>query len=542
MLARATAATPWGIDARPVQVEVDVRFGLPGVQIVGLPDAAVRESRERVQAAIRNCGVELPHRAVVVNLAPADLRKAGNHLDLAIALALLVAHEFLQQEVLAGRLLAGELALDGTLRPVRGALAIADLARREDATELLLPRANAGEAAALEAVPTVGVASLAEALAHLRGEATLSPAGVAEPPAAGGEAIPDLADVRGQETARRTLEIAAAGGHNLLFIGPPGCGKTMLARRLPGILPPLGRHEAVAVTKIHSLVAETPPSSLLRERPFRSPHPGTSTAGMVGGGAGVPRPGEASMAHCGVLFLDELPEFRRDALESLRQPLEEGRVTIVRSRAAFTFPARFALLAAMNPCPCGFLGDPRRECTCPPPAVERYRGRISGPLLDRIDLQVEVAPVGLSELSRGPGEPTAAVAARVTEARERQRRRFGVAEPAKRRVRRPARGGLRLLEAGDGNPRGTASMGAGPISAVNATLGPEALAEHCPLDAAGRRLLDTAYERLGLSARAVHRVLKVARTIADLAAADQIGAAHVAEAIQYRTLDRKVEP
>ena len=323
-------------------------MGIPLIQIVGLPDASVRESRERVRSAIKNSGFDLPPRVVVVNLAPADLRKEGNHLDLSIAVALLAALGDVPQEALDGRLLCGELGLDGSVRPVRGGLALADCAARESMRELLLPAANAGEAAALGALPVIPVRSLAEVVDHLLDRVPITPDRTPLPEPSAAAADLDLSEVRGQEAAKRALEVAAAGGHNLMFIGPPGSGKTMLARRLPAILPPLNRAESIAVTKIHSLVAEEPPSSLLRERPFRSPHPGVSTAGLIGGGS-IPRPGEVSLAHGGVLFLDELPEFRRDALEALRQPLEEGEVTVVRTRARLTFPARFAMLAAMNP-------------------------------------------------------------------------------------------------------------------------------------------------------------------------------------------------
>lgn len=504
MLAHTIAATPWGIEARPVQIEVDVQNGLPQVQIVGLADAAVRESRERVRAAIKNCGFDLPPKSVIINLAPADLRKEGNHLDLAIALALLAAHEQLPQDALGGKLLCGELGLDGAVRSVRGGLAIADLGRRLGVREVLLPAANAPEAAALGAVPVVPLRSLAEAIQHLLDQQVLAP--VLPSPISEDVAIivPDLSEVRGQELAKRALEVAAAGGHNLLFLGPPGSGKTMLARRLPGLLPPLTLAESIAVTKIHSLVAEEPPAGLIRQRPFRSPHTGTSAAGMIGGGSN-PRPGEASLAHNGVLFLDELPEFRRDTLESLRQPLEEGTVSVVRARARLVFPARVSLLAAMNPCPCGHLGDPRHDCRCPPPLVERYRGRVSGPLLDRIDLHVEVPAVSLKELRSSPGETTAEVARRVAAARTIQLERFGH----------------------------------GISTPVNAVMGTEALRRFCVLDPPGRNLLDAAFEKLGLSARALDRILKVARTIADLAGSDAIRAAHLAEAIQYRSLDRR---
>ena len=506
MLARALAATPWGIEARIVEVEVDVQNGLPQIQIVGLPDAAVRESRERVRAALRHCGFDLPPRAVTVSLAPADLRKEGNHLDLAIAIALLGAHGALSEGALAGRLLIGELGLDGAIRPVRGALSIADLVRRRGLDEVLVPAANGGEAAALGGgLRVIAAATLGDAVAHLVGERELPPAEVREPePSPPGEGV-DFAEIRGQATARRALEVAAAGGHNALLIGPPGAGKTMLARALAGILPPLTRVEAIDVTKIRSLVAEQPVSGLVRTAPFRSPHPGVSTAGLIGGGS-IPRPGEVSLAHAGVLFLDELAEFRRDALEALRMPLEEGRVTVSRARAQIGFPARFTLIAAMNPCPCGHLGDGRHPCRCPLPAVERYRARVSGPLLDRIDLHVEVPALSLGELRGAESEPSRALAERVAAARERQRARHPPDHPAP----------------------------------TNAALEPRALRACCPLDASGRDLLEAAFERLGLSARALHRVLKVARTIADLAGRERLEASHLAEAIQYRSLDRRL--
>ena len=501
MLALATAATPWGIEACRVQVEVDVRLGMPQMHLVGLPDTAVRESKERVASAIRNCGFELPPRRVLINLAPANLRKEGSHLDLAIALALLSAHEKLPADSLENLLVCGELGLDGTLRPVRGGLAIASLARELGLRELLVPTQSANEAAALPGVDVIAVASLTETIEHIAGLCTLPP--VRPRPRAQQRGGPDLADVRGQPAAKRVLEIAAAGNHNVLFIGPPGCGKTMLSRCLPGLLPPLANDEAITVTKIQSIGGAAPPDGLVRTRPFRSPHTDTTTAGMIGGTASA-RPGEVTLAHAGALFLDELPEFRRETLEALRQPLEDGEVTVVRAAARFTYPARFLLIAAMNPCPCGHLGNPRRECRCPPGSIERYRARISGPLLDRIDLQAEVPAPSLEELAHPPGETSFAVAARVEAAREVQAERF--ADTA--------------------------------WTLLNGAMDTQRIDRHCRLGDEARTLLHRAYERLGLSARTLHRVQRVARTIADLDQAEDIAAGHLAEALQYRSLDR----
>ena len=504
---RATvmSCTLFGIEARAVEVNLLAQPGSAGIQLHGLPPQVARESRERVRAALRRSGLDLPACSIEISFTPVQqpFSHPGFH-DLAITLGLLALSGHISLDALQSRLICGELALDGSIRSVRGGLSIAELGQRLGVAEVLLPAANAPEAMALGAAPVVSVRSLTHALQHLTGARPIEALTTATPllPDVSPEDI-DLSDVRGQETAKRALEVAAAGGHHLLFVGPPGSGKTMLARRLPSLLPPLTLPEATAVTKIYSLVAEVPPSGLLVRRPFRSPHFGASIAGLTGGGT-HPRPGEASLAHNGVLFLDDLPEYRRDTLESLRRPLDAGFVKLGTAREGHIhLPARFSLLAAMNPCPCGHLGDPSYACRCPPPLVDRYRARISGPFLDRIDLHVEVPAVKLKELRSSAGESSQAVARRVAAARAVQLDRFGQVE-----------------------------------TPHNAAMPAESLSRFCALDAAGRALLDAAFDKLGFSARAHERVLKVARTIADLAGSDSIRSTHLAEAIQYRALDR----
>ncbi len=506
MFVRVLSFTIQGIEAVPVMVEVDVSPGIPCFEVVGLPDPAVREARERVRAAIRNGGWQFPPQRITVNLAPAHTRKAGPGFDLAIALGILAAGGYCPVAALHGLAVSGELALDGGLRPVRGALAMGLTARAEGCTALIVPREN-GPEAALAGGTVLGPASLAEVLAHLSGAEPLDPVAPRVDSAASATETPDLADVKGQVIARRALEVAAAGGHNLIMMGPPGAGKSLLARCLPGILPPLSGPEALEVSRIHSVAGALSGGRLMRVRPYRAPHHSASRSALLGGGSPL-RPGEITMAHRGVLFLDELPEFGREALEGLRQPLEEGRVWVSRASSGAVFPAQPMLVAAANPCPCGYFGDSHRACTCPPAAVTVYRSRLSGPLLDRFDMQITLAPVPYDEFTAaahaGPSESSAQVRRRVERARTIQAERLS-----------------------------------GTAAPCNALMSVQQTRRYCGLPSGGEALMRQAMERIGLSLRGHDRILKMARTIADLAGAERIELPHLAEAIQYRSLERR---
>ncbi|MDX9703774.1 MAG: YifB family Mg chelatase-like AAA ATPase [Candidatus Auribacterota bacterium] len=506
MLAKVYSTSVYGIDAYPVEIEIDVANGLPSVVVVGLPDTAVKESKERVKSAIQNCGYKHPIKRITVNLAPADIKKEGPGFDLPIAMGILAASEQLNQEKIKNFYICGELALDGQIRPVKGVLSMAIHARNSGKKGFIVPSANVAEAAVVDGIDVYPAEHLSEVISFINDGDKIAPLKIDRDElfAYTYESHVDFSDVHGQPYTKRALEIAAAGGHNVIMIWPPGSGKTMLARRIPTILPPMTSEESLETTKIHSIMGLLgEKKSLITMRPFRSPHHTISDSGLIGGGT-FPKPGEVSLAHNGVLFLDELAEFNRHVLEVMRQPLEDGEVTISRAAGSVNFPARFMLIAATNPCPCGHANDPKKECRCSSNQIEKYMAKISGPLLDRIDIHLEVAPVEYRDLlGKQQEETSASIRERVVHARRLQNARFK---------------GKKIF--------------------CNAQMASAAIRQHCTISQESEQLLKKAMEHLGLSARAYHRILKVARTIADLADSHSIETPHILEAIQYRSLDR----